>query len=43
LAGDDRVDQITLAQTAVSVDGQFRSDGVQVSQRAGLERFTVEY
>jgi hypothetical protein len=42
LARDDRVDQIVLAQSPVSVDRQLRGDRVQVGERARIERAAIE-
>ena len=42
LLGDDRVDQIVLAQTAIPVDRELGREGVKIGERAGFERVAIE-
>jgi len=43
LAGENRVDEIRLAQAAEGVEADLRGDGVKIGERAGLERGAVEH
>src|SRR5215212_824241 len=43
LAGDDRVDQLRLAQAAKAVDAELVGDQVEVGERALVERVAVEH
>ena len=40
---DDRVDQLGLAQPAKAVEPELGGDGVEIGERAGLERGAVEH